>query len=68
MADSEDADGFRLISLAAQIRMKLAAWRDKDRMHLRDLQSVGLLAKGTIPGLPSLLEERLDFILEHPED
>ena len=68
MADSEDADGFRLISLAAQIRMKLAAWRDKDRMHLRDLQTVGLLEKGAIPGLPGLLEWRWDFILQHPED
>lgn len=68
VADAEDAEGFRLISLAALIRMKLAAWRDKDRMHLRDLQSVGLLEKGAIPGLPPLLEERLDFILKHPED
>jgi len=68
VADSEDVDGFRLISLAALIRMKLAAWRDKDRMHLRDLQTVGLLEKDTIPGLTPLLEERLDYILEHPED
>lgn len=66
--DSEDAGGFRLISLSGLIRMKLAAWRDKDRMHLRDLQSVGLLEKGAIPGLSPMLQQRLDFILENPED
>ena len=66
--DSEDAGGFRLISLSALVRMKLAAWRDKDRMHLRDLQSVGLLEKAAMPGLPPLLQERLEFIVENPED
>ena len=35
--ESEDAGEFRLISLAALVRMKLAAFRDKDRVHLRDL-------------------------------
>ena len=68
VADSEDADGFRLISLPALIRMKLAAWRDKDRMHLRDLQAVGLLEKGVPGELPPVLRERLDFILATPED
>jgi hypothetical protein len=68
VADSEDADGFRLISLPALIRMKLAAWRDKDRMHLRDLQAVGLLEKGALGELPPVLRERLDFILATPED
>ena len=66
--DSEDAGDFQLISLAALVRMKLAAWRDKDRMHLRDLQAVGLLDKATLGGLSPLLNERLDFILANPED
>ena len=69
VAESALAEGFTLISLPALIRMKLIAWRDKDRMHLRDLASVGLLA---IPpeeeSLPELLAERLQFIRDTPED
>ncbi|HYR57343.1 MAG TPA: hypothetical protein VEO95_01890, partial [Chthoniobacteraceae bacterium] len=41
--ESEDAGDFRLISLEALVRMKLSAFRDKDRVHLRDLVSVGLI-------------------------
>ena len=69
VAESALAEGFTLISLPALIRMKLTAWRDKDRMHLRDLASVGLLA--IPPGeesLPELLAERLQFIRDTPED
>lgn len=66
--DSEDAGDFRLIALPALVRMKLSAWRDKDRMHLRDLAAVGLLEKSAIPDLPATLAERLDFILANPED
>ena len=39
--ESEDAGDFRLSSLEALVRMKLSAFRDKDRVHLRDLVSVG---------------------------
>jgi hypothetical protein len=33
VAESEATEGFRLISLAALVRMKLTAFRDKDRVH-----------------------------------
>lgn len=66
--ESEDAGGFRLISLPALVRMKLSAWRDKDRMHLRDLAGVGLLDPALAAGLPPLLAERLEFLLANPED
>ena len=59
---------FRLISLAALVRMKLAAWRDKDRMHLRDLAGVGLLDPAHAAALPPLLAERLEFLLANPEE
>src|SRR5437660_11481474 len=35
VAESEPADQFRLVALDALIRMKLAAFRNKDRTHLR---------------------------------
>src|SRR5262245_20878308 len=43
VAESESGDQFRLITLEALVRMKLTAFRDKDRMHLRDLLAVGLI-------------------------
>ena len=64
----EDAGDFLLISLPALVRMKLAAWRDKDRMHLRDLAEVGLLDETLLAELPPPLAERLGWLLEHPEE
>ncbi len=65
--ESEDAGEFRLISLPALVRMKLAAFRDKDRVHLRDLVSVALVDESWLPGLSAPLGERLALILSSPE-
>jgi len=66
--ESEDAGEFRLISLAALVRMKLAAFRDKDRVHLRDLASVGLLDETSLAGLSPVLAQRLREILNTPDE
>jgi len=66
--ESEDAGDFRLISLDALVRMKLSAWRDKDRVHLRDLASVGLLDGTWLTRLPGILSERLSEILATADD
>jgi len=66
--ESENVGEFRLISLAALIRMKLTAWRDKDRMHLRDLHSVGLLGPENLETVPPSLRDRLAYLLDNPED
>ena len=55
------------IPLAALVRMKLAAFRDKDRVHLRDFISVGLVDESWLPGLSIPLRERLALILASPE-
>ena len=47
--------------------MKLTSYRDKDRMHLRDLIDVGLADRSSCQGLPAELAERLHFLLDHPE-
>jgi hypothetical protein len=65
--DSEDVGEFTLISLDALVRMKLAAWRDKDRVHLRDLADVGLLDRSMVADLDATLGSRLLHILEQPE-
>ena len=64
---TEPGDGFELIPLEDLVRMKLTSFRDKDRMHLRDLTSVGLVDE-TWPGrFSGALEERLRLILDDPE-
>src|SRR5437868_12808120 len=37
VAESEQAEKFWVLSLEALVRIKLAVFRDKDRVHLRDL-------------------------------
>ncbi len=65
--ETESAEGFALVPLQDLVRMKLISFRDKDRMHLRDLLSVGLLDDGW-PGLfPAELAARLRMILDDPE-
>jgi hypothetical protein len=61
--ESEDAGDFRLVTLDALVRMKLTAWRDKDRVHLRDLASVGLIDDTWPPRVPGPLQSRLIEIL-----
>lgn len=65
--ETEHADGFELVPLADLLHMKLNAFRDKDRMHLRDLVSVGLVDESWIERFPAMLAERLRLILDDPE-
>lgn len=67
VADSEDAGSFRLVTLDALVRMKLTAFRDKDRTHLRDLIEVGLVDAAWAGRLPAELAARLQSLLDTPE-
>ena len=64
---TESADGFELVPLEDLLRMKLTSFRDKDRMHLRDLASVGLVDASWPARFPKALADRLTLILEDPE-
>lgn len=56
------------ISLEWMVRaVKLTSFRDKDRMHLRDLIDVGLLDASFIGSLPPELNARLQQLLETPD-
>ena len=67
VTESEAAETFCLVTLDALVRMKLTAFRDKDRTHLRDLIDVGLV-DATWPGrLPPELASRLQSLLDTPE-
>ena len=67
VSESEDAGLFRVIALDALVRIKLVAFRDKDRTHLRDLIDIGLVDAQWLAKLPSVLADRLRQLLENPE-
>ena len=64
--ESERAIEFQVATLEALVRMKLTAWRDKDRTHLRDMIGVGLLDATWPARLPVPLGDRLQRLLDDP--
>jgi hypothetical protein len=67
VSESEATETFRLLSLDALVRMKLTSFRDKDRVHLRDLMSVGLVDASWLEKVPAILRPRLQELLNNPE-
>jgi len=67
VTDSEPTSQFRLLALPALVRMKLTSFRDKDRVHLRDLIDMGLVDAAWIQELPPELRPRLQSLLDDPE-
>ncbi len=66
VSESEDVGLFRVIALDALVRIKLTAFRDKDRTHLRDLIEVGLIDAAWLAKLPPVLAQRLRELLDTP--
>jgi hypothetical protein len=64
--ESERAAEFQVTSLEALTRMKLVAWRDRDRTHLRDIIGVGLIDATWPARFPPPLAERLQKLLDDP--
>jgi hypothetical protein len=67
VVESEKTENFRLLSLDALVRMKLTSFRDKDRVHLRDLIDVGLIDATWLGRVPSSLREKLQNLLDNPD-
>ena len=67
VSESEETETFRLLSLDALVQMKLTSFRDKNRVHLRDLIDVGLIDAGWLARIPATLRPRLQQLLENPE-
>lgn len=67
VAESEETETFRLLSLDALVRMKLTSFRDKDRVHLRDLIGVALVDARWLDTVPATLRNRLQELLDNPE-
>ena len=56
------ANGISIISVADLVKMKLTSFRDKDRVHVRDMDGVGLITAEVEAGLSPALAERLKHI------
>ena len=68
VADIDDTHSdFRLIDLDALITMKLTSYRDKDRVHLRDMMEIGMLDESWLPRVPISLRDRLQALLDDPD-
>ena len=61
-------DSHHFLTLEALVRMKLNVFRDKDRMHLRDMLDVELIDKEWPNRLPAELGKRLQELIDNPED
>jgi hypothetical protein len=64
--ESEQAEQFRILALPALVQTKLTAFRDKDKVHLRDLIDVGLIDRAWLNRFPKVLSERLASLLDNP--
>lgn len=67
VVESERSRQYRVVSLDALLRMKLTSFRDKDRMHVRDLMSVGLVDETWLDRVSPLLRDRLQQLLDDPD-
>ena len=61
-------NGYAVLAFHPLVYLELTSFRDKDRMHLRDLIDVGLLSPEDIRKFPGLLGERLQFLFDNPEE
>lgn len=61
------AGDFRTVPLETLVRMKLNAFRDKDRVHLRDMISLGMIDASWLERLPVPFRTRLGELLADPE-
>ena len=67
VTESESAGPYRILSLRALVQIKLTAFRDKDRTHLRDLLDAGLIDAGWGTFYPPELSARLQLLADNPE-
>ncbi len=57
---------YRVLGLRALVQIKLIAYRDKDRTHLRDLLELGLIDGSWLQHYPDALADRLRALIETP--
>jgi hypothetical protein len=58
--------GHHVVSLPKLVEMKLTAFRDQDRVHLRDMIDVGLIDDSVTQRLPPELHKRFEQLQQNP--
>ena len=66
VSESENIQAHRTLTLEALVRMKLNSFRDKDRMHVRDMIDVELVDESWCARFPPELAARLKELLDNP--
>ena len=66
VTESVRAESFSILTLEALVRIKLTAYLDKDRTHLRDLIDVGLIGPDWVRRFADELGARLQQLLPLP--
>ncbi len=61
------AAGFQTVPLEVLVRMKLNSYRLKDRVHIQDMVSLGMIDASWLERLPPALAERLAALLADPD-
>ena len=62
----ERVNDFFTLRLDALVRMKLTSFRFKDRVHLLDMISLGMIDKSWLSRLPDELRRRLQELIDNP--
>lgn len=65
--ESEQIERFNVLKLEALVRMKLTSFRDRDRMHLRDMLDVELIDQSWCDRFPVELAARLQELIDNPD-
>ncbi|MFM7926521.1 MAG: hypothetical protein ACKO9Q_02315, partial [Pirellula sp.] len=60
-------DQSRTLPLDRLVTMKLTSYRDKDRVHVRDMISLGLIDQTWVEKYSPILAQRLQALLDDPE-
>ena len=67
VTESGAGERFRLLALAALVRVMLTTFRREERMQLRDMIDVGLIGATWLSSLPAELAARLKELLDDPQ-
>lgn len=60
-------EGARTLPLEALVKMKLTSFRDKDRVHIRDMISIDMIDETWLPRFSPELRQRLQELLDDPD-
>lgn len=67
ITEREPAEQYDILQLESLVRMKLNSHRLKDRVHLLDMISIGLVDETWLPKFPQPLADRLQHLINNPE-